>query len=93
MLGKFAALLFVCFALSHAVLSCAVLCCVTAAGRWGGAITAALFLQEFINEGTQWAHLDVAGPAWNEAASLPTGFGAATLAHWVDSLAEQVATQ
>jgi leucyl aminopeptidase len=63
------------------------------AGRWGGAITAALFLQEFINEGTQWAHLDVAGPAWNDAASLPTGFGAATLAYWVDSLAGQVAAQ
>ncbi len=33
-------------------------------GRPGGAIFAALFLQEFI-EGTPWAHLDIAGPAWN----------------------------
>jgi leucyl aminopeptidase len=69
----------------------AVLC--FAAGRGGGAITAALFLQEFIEEGTQWVHLDVAGPAWNDAACLPTGFGAATLAQWIDSLAQQVATQ
>lgn len=67
--------------------------CLAAAGRWGGAITAALFLQEFISEGTQWAHLDVAGPAWNEAANVPTGFGAATLAQWVDSVAQQSAAQ
>ncbi|MGD9827854.1 MAG: leucyl aminopeptidase [Hyphomicrobiaceae bacterium] len=31
-------------------------------GRWGGAITAAQFLQRFI-KGTDWAHLDVAGTA------------------------------
>jgi len=30
--------------------------------RWGGAITAALFLAEFVGE-RPWAHLDVAGPA------------------------------
>ena len=31
-------------------------------GRWGGAITAALFLQEFAGE-TPWVHLDIAGPS------------------------------
>ena len=31
------------------------------AGRWGGAITAAQFLAEFI-EDTPWVHLDIAGP-------------------------------
>lgn len=31
--------------------------------RWGGAITAALFLSEFVNE-LPWAHLDIAGPTW-----------------------------
>jgi leucyl aminopeptidase len=31
-------------------------------GRWGGAITAALFLKEFVGD-TAWAHLDIAGPA------------------------------
>jgi leucyl aminopeptidase len=32
-------------------------------GRWGGAITAALFLREFVDDGIPWAHLDIAGPA------------------------------
>ena len=32
-------------------------------GRFGGAITAAQFLQRFIHKGTPWAHLDVAGVA------------------------------
>jgi leucyl aminopeptidase len=35
--------------------------------RWGGAITAALFLAEFVGD-TPWAHLDVAGPAFPEKA-------------------------
>ena len=34
-------------------------------GRWGGAITAAKFLQEFV-EDTPWLHLDIAGVAWME---------------------------
>jgi leucyl aminopeptidase len=33
--------------------------------RWGGAITAALFLSHFVNE-LPWAHLDIAGPTWAE---------------------------
>jgi len=33
--------------------------------RWGGAITAALFLAEFVGD-TPWCHLDIAGPAFNE---------------------------
>jgi leucyl aminopeptidase len=32
-------------------------------GRWGGAITAAIFLKEFA-EDTPWVHLDIAGTAW-----------------------------
>lgn len=32
-------------------------------GRWGGAITAAKFLEEFV-EGTPWVHIDIAGPAF-----------------------------
>lgn len=35
------------------------------AGRWGGSITAAQFLQRFTN-GVPWAHLDIAGVAWSE---------------------------
>jgi leucyl aminopeptidase len=33
--------------------------------RWGGAITAALFLEEFVDD-IPWAHLDIAGPAFTE---------------------------
>ena len=47
--------------------------------RWGGAITAALFLSEFVSD-TRWAHIDIAGPAYikKENAYCPaggTGFG------------------
>lgn len=53
-------------------------------GRWGGAITAALFLQEFVSPSIPWAHLDIAGPAFAEK-ELPvspkggTGFIVRTL--------------
>ena len=51
--------------------------------RYGGAITAALFLAEFIN-GTPWAHIDIAGPASSNKESGylvkgATGFGVRTL--------------
>jgi len=47
----------------------------------GRAITAALFLGQFIPKGIPWAHLDITGPAWVGAASAPgaTGFGVRTL--------------
>src|ERR1700726_752243 len=35
----------------------------TGGSRWGGAITAAMFLKEFVEE-TPWIHLDIAGVAW-----------------------------
>ena len=35
--------------------------------RYGGAITAAFFLREFVGD-TPWAHLDIAGPAFSEKA-------------------------
>ncbi|HKB08019.1 MAG TPA: leucyl aminopeptidase [Candidatus Polarisedimenticolia bacterium] len=34
--------------------------------RWGGAITAALFLSHFVRDGLKWAHLDIAGPAFGD---------------------------
>ena len=37
------------------------------AGRWGGAITAAKFLEEFVAE-RPWGHMDIAGPAFREKA-------------------------
>ena len=40
--------------------------------RWGGALSAGVFLKEFVGEGIKWAHLDIAGPAFNEGA--PYGY-------------------
>lgn len=34
-------------------------------GRAGGMLAAALFLKEFVADGVEWAHIDVAGPAYN----------------------------
>jgi leucyl aminopeptidase len=34
--------------------------------RYGGMLVAGLFLAEFVPDGTPWAHLDIAGPAFNE---------------------------
>jgi leucyl aminopeptidase len=47
----------------------------------GRALTAALFLGEFVPEALPWAHLDVAGPAVRGvgAATSATGFGVRTL--------------
>jgi len=39
---------------------------------WGGAMYAAAFLREFVADGIPWAHLDIAGPAFNEGAA--TGY-------------------
>ena len=59
-------------------------------GRYGGSITAALFLKEFV-EDTTWMHLDIAGPAFLERAHrrMPkggTGFGVATGVRFLESL-------
>lgn len=52
-------------------------------GRYGGAITAAKFLEEW-TEGTPWVHLDIAGVAWLDDGKAwlskgPSGFGVRTL--------------
>ena len=44
-------------------------------GRFGGAITAALLLEEFIDE-SPWIHLDIAGPARSSDNELVRGKGA-----------------
>ena len=36
------------------------------AGRWGGAITAAKFLEEFVGDAS-WTHMDIAGPAFADS--------------------------
>eukprot|EP00930_Biecheleria_cincta_P069806 TRINITY_DN57502_c0_g1_i1.p1 TRINITY_DN57502_c0_g1~~TRINITY_DN57502_c0_g1_i1.p1 ORF type:complete len:630 (+),score=138.57 TRINITY_DN57502_c0_g1_i1:116-1891(+) len=43
--------------------------------RFGGAITAALFLQKFVNKDTTWAHLDIAGTVWAEKPKGVNGTG------------------
>jgi leucyl aminopeptidase len=61
---------------------------------WGGAIYAAAFLQEFVGD-TRWAHLDIAGPAFNtrgaygHVSSGGTGFSVSTLVELATELAGQ----
>jgi len=54
-------------------------------GRFGGAITAALLLQEFIGE-NKWMHLDIAGPARSDNRKGATGFGVLSLYEYFKSL-------
>lgn len=59
--------------------------------RYGGAITAALFLKEFVG-GVPWAHLDIAGPSYAERLTSPinpvggTGFGVRTVLHYLEHI-------
>ena len=58
-------------------------------GRWGGAITAALFLAEFAGKGP-WIHLDIAGPAFLDKnrgfePKGGTGFGVLTMMEFLAS--------
>jgi leucyl aminopeptidase len=54
------------------------------ASREGGSITAACFLERFVEEGVKWAHLDIAGMVWSDKAGHlfdkgATGYGVALL--------------
>ena len=49
---------------------------------YGGSITAALFLQNFVSKKKAFAHIDIAGPVWDDATGA-TGFGAKLTAEWV----------
>jgi len=58
-------------------------------GRWGGAITAAKFLERFVDK-TSWVHIDIAGPAFAESPKPhrdagATGVMVRTLIHWLQS--------
>ncbi len=44
-------------------------------GKWGGAITAAKFLQRFVGS-TPWVHLDIAGPSWADTETATRDVGA-----------------
>jgi leucyl aminopeptidase len=57
--------------------------------RYGGAITAAMFLKEFVGD-TPWLHLDIAGLAWLDAdkswiARGPSGVAVRSIVEWVRS--------
>ena len=57
------------------------------AGRWGGAITAAKFLQHFVGD-VPWVHLDIAGPAFADSATPArdagaTGAAVRTMIRWL----------
>lgn len=61
--------------------------------RMGGGLVAGLFLREFIGEGITWAHLDIAGPAFNEGGPFgytPKG-GTGTAVRTLVRLAERTA--
>ena len=58
--------------------------------KQGGAITAALFLREFVGK-RRWAHLDIAGPARadgddDELTKGGTGYGVRTLLSWLETV-------
>lgn len=61
----------------------------TGNSRYGGAITAAMFLKEFAGD-TPWIHLDIAGTAWADTdkpwiSKGPTGIAVRSIAEWVRS--------
>ena len=61
--------------------------------RWGGGLFAGAFLREF-TDGLPWAHLDIAGPAFNTGGAYGhvtaggTGFAVGTLVDYARALAE-----
>jgi leucyl aminopeptidase len=61
--------------------------------REGGSITAAQFIQRFVENGTRWAHIDMAGKAWTDKAGATydkgaTGFGVRLLDQYVEDALE-----
>ncbi|GAA2799278.1 leucyl aminopeptidase [Saccharopolyspora taberi] len=62
--------------------------------RWGGMLSAGLFLKEFVGEDVPWAHIDVAGPAfnsegpWGYTAKGGTGVPVRTLAAVLADIAD-----
>jgi leucyl aminopeptidase len=61
--------------------------------REGGSITAAQFIQRFIENGVRWAHIDMAGKAWSDKAGSTydkgaTGYGVRLLDQYVADVLE-----
>jgi leucyl aminopeptidase len=64
-----------------------------ATGRYGGALTAGIFLKEFVGAGIPWVHLDIAGPSDasetdGEIVKGGTGFGIRTLVRLASTFAK-----
>ena len=67
--------------------------CKNIGGKWGGAVTAALFLKQFVTDAIPWIHLDIAGPAVKEEplghlGKGAKGFGVKTLVRLGEKLAD-----
>jgi len=65
--------------------------CNIASSRYGGALTAGLFLSEFIENKDKWTHFDIAGPAfvekeWGYNPYGASGFGVDTILTYLKSL-------
>ena len=59
------------------------------AGRYGGSVTAAQFLQRFVPDDTKWAHIDIAGTTWKNGGDTmnnkgATGFGLTLIADFIN---------
>ncbi|MEA3057285.1 MAG: leucyl aminopeptidase [Sphingomonadales bacterium] len=62
--------------------------------REGGSITAAHFIQRFVDNGVKWAHIDMAGKAWSDKPGTTyekgaTGFGVRLLDEYVADVLEK----
>jgi len=62
--------------------------------REGGSITAAQFIQRFVENGVNWAHIDMAGKAWSDKAAATydkgaTGYGVRLLDQYVADVLER----
>jgi leucyl aminopeptidase len=62
--------------------------------RYAGSITAAQFIQRFIENGTPWAHCDIAGMVWADKAGATwdkgaTGFGVRLIDRFVRDTIEE----
>ena len=61
--------------------------------REGGSITAAQFINRFVENGTRWAHLDIAGMAWSDKPNSTydkgaTGYGVRLIDRFVEASVE-----
>lgn len=65
--------------------------CKNIGGKWGGAITAALFLNQFVADDIPWVHMDIAGPAGKEESlnhigNGAKGFGVKTMVRFIEEI-------